>query len=72
MKDLQAKKLKEVIFFLEKRIRKCKAKPLTMLMYKSQPRQHLKYDVPNFILCEHLILSTSKPRNKKKERYKRS
>ena len=25
-------------------------KPLTMLMHKSQPRYHLKQDVPNFIL----------------------
>lgn len=27
-----------------------RVKPLTMLMYKSQPRHHLKHDGPNFIL----------------------
>ena len=33
-----------------------RAKRLTMLVHKSQPRNHLKHDVPNLILCEHLIL----------------
>lgn len=42
-----------------------------MFVYKSQPRQHLKHDVPNFILCEHLILPNSRPSEKCEKKKKR-
>ena len=52
-----------------------RAKRLTMLVHKSQPRNHLKHDVPNFILCEHLSLpkhreddGVQKNRHQNKER----
>jgi len=61
------------VMLLIERARHDKVKPLTMLMYKSQPRHHLKHDVPNFILWEHLILSDSTPnRQRRKEGWKRN
>ena len=44
-----------------------RAKCLTMLVHKSQTRNHLKHDVPNFILCEHLILPKRRQNNGKSQ-----
>lgn len=38
-----------------------------MFVYKNQPRQHLKHDVPNFIFWEHLVLSRLEAKRQKRE-----
>lgn len=41
---------------------------LTMLVHKNQARKHLKRDVPNLVLWEHLILSIWAARRRRKKR----